>query len=90
MGISVNPAVCRFGQTVFHPPFKAENTRLHIGQVILSAFLELRVVALLLELFSLEVVAWVVFIGDGQRYDVECFQTFSRGAFTTHGHHLQY
>ena len=65
-------------------PLIAEDTRLHVVEVVLTALLERRVVALLLELLRFQVVAGVVLVADGQRHDVQLTQV------AAHSQHLQH
>ena len=72
------------------PPFVAEEARLHVFQVVAFAFLEVRVVPALLHFLGLEVVAGVVFVGDGEGYYVEADEAVDDSSFAAHGKHLQY
>ena len=73
-----------------HTPLIAEDTRLHIIEVILTALLERRVVALLLELLCLQIVTGVILITDSQRHDVQVTEFIHHITFSTHRQHLQY
>ena len=68
----------------------AEDAYLHVAQVVLLALLELRVVPLHLELLGLEVVTRIVLVADGERYDVQVFESLYDGAISAHRHHLQH
>ena len=79
----VNPLVDGCAAVVVDATLVAEDACLHVVEVVLTALLEGRVVALLLELLRLEVVAGVVLVGDGQRNDVQLAEV------ATHGKHFE-
>ena len=69
---------------VMNTAFIAKNTRLHIVKVILTWLLKGWIIALLLELLSLQIVARVEFIADGKRDDVQFIQ------WSAHSQHLEH
>ena len=69
---------------IVHTSLIAEDTRLHIVQVVLSALLECGIVAFLLELLCFEVVTRVVLVAYRKRYDVQFAKVSS------HSQHLEY
>ena len=95
----VNPFVHRSSAVVVHVSFIPEDARLHIVQIVLSGLFELRIVAFHLELLSLQEIAGVIFIADGERHDIEFAQRFDDirnvGAIafsweSPHSQHLQH
>ena len=66
----VYPFVHRSAGTEVHMPLVSEDANLHVVQVVLFVFLPRWIVALLLELLSLQVIARVVLVTERQGYDV--------------------
>ena len=70
-----------------------ENTNTHIIEIILTALLETCLIALLLELLSLQIITRIIFIADGQWYNIQIAQLiyqFCSRLRTSHCQHLQY
>ena len=67
----------------------SEDASLHVVEVVLFALLERRIVALLLELLSFEVIAGIVLIADAERHDVELLESVDDAAFSSHRKHLE-
>ena len=80
----LNPCINRSSSTIHHPTLISQDASLHIVKVILFAFLETGIVALLLELLGLEIIAGVVFIADSQWHDVQFLK------ISAHSQHLKY
>ena len=68
--IFFNPAISTGRQTIVHTAFLAHDAGTHVVQVVLLGFLISRIVAFELELFGFQIVARIVFVGDGERYEV--------------------
>ena len=99
-GQFVNPFVHGSSAMIVHPSLIAEDARFHIVQIVLSALFELGQVSFLLELLSLQVVARVKLIADGERHNVQLAQRFDdcrsavgstlRFTQSSHREHLQH
>ena len=74
---------------VMHLSFIAHDTRPHAQHIILFGLLPPLDITLQLELTRLKIVAWVILITDGQRYDMQLLQPFHGSTCSTHRHHLQ-
>ena len=72
-----------------HMPLHAEDTCLHVLEVVSLTFLKGSIITLLLELLRLQIVARIIFIGNGKRMDVHLTKTLENSAFTTHDEHLE-
>ena len=69
--------------------FVVEDSGFHVEQVVPFAFFEGREVALLLEFFCFEEVAGVVFVGDGDGYDVEVHEVCEDIGLSSHVEHFE-
>ena len=79
----VYPCVDRGSTVVVYTSFIAEDARLHVVKVILTALFEFGIIAFLLKLLRFEIVTRIVFIADGQRDNIQLLQ------ISSHGKHFQ-
>ena len=73
-----------------HAPFLAHDTGSHVIEIVLLRLLVGRIVALELELFCLQIVARIVFVGDGERHEVHVAQILPRTTLSAECHHAQH